>query len=306
MQDYLFEQKDNIERAEKMINSVGIPPQPQVIMDLNREVNKPDVNFSLVAGLVGKDPAMSAKVIKIANSPFFSSRKIDSIEEALLFMGIKNFYNLVVTSALRTSMDNFAPGSKKLMERFWDHSLSVAKSAGYIAKKTCRSLADSAYMAGLFHDCAVPLFIKKFPDYSDVMDMALSTNSVESLKGTFKSIIGIEDEKYDTNHCIAGYMMAKSWYLPMPVCSVVCYHHYRNTDIHEDPVVRQLVSVLILAEYVGRNYDASVTAGSDDLKEWVALHKNVLSELDLTGDDVGDIKEDLFEVLCSNDGSHKA
>ncbi|MGO9378652.1 MAG: response regulator [Dissulfurispiraceae bacterium] len=96
-----------IDNAEHLIQSVGIPSQPAAILELNKEMGKAQLDLQRVAGLISKDVSMSAKVIKIAASPFFGSKRVDSIEQALILLGVKNFQKLILSASLRDSFDGY-------------------------------------------------------------------------------------------------------------------------------------------------------------------------------------------------------
>jgi HD-like signal output (HDOD) protein len=126
------------------------------------------------------------------------------------------------------------------------------------------------------------------------MDMALGTVPLEALQGAAKSVIDIEDERYSTNHCIAGFIIAKSWHLPNSICEAVCYHHYRHIDIHKDPVVQQLVSLLLLAEFIIHAFDPTSIRVCEDVKKWAVLYEESLSLLGFDADDLADLMEDIW------------
>ncbi|MDA8388680.1 MAG: HDOD domain-containing protein, partial [Nitrospiraceae bacterium] len=284
--------------AERLINAIGIPSQPGIVLDINREVSRMCPDMGLISELVEKDVSMSAKVIKIANSPFFSIRKSNSIAEALLTIGATNFSNIIVSASLRESVDRYGGnnGNRRLTEKFWRHSSFVAVASRFIAKKIRSPLIEMAYMAGLFHDCSIPLFLKRYPDYAELMDQALWPVPIEALQGACKSIIGIEDERYSTNHCIAGYMIAKAWLLPEKICEAICHHHYIDITIHKDPVVEQLVAILLLAEYLIQKNEIA-TSPSGYSHQWAELHQKPLEILGVQSDDFADIEEDLSDIL---------
>ncbi len=288
---------NSIKKAEELIKNIGIPSNPKIVLDINHEMNKIKIDFKVIAELVEKDVALSAKVLKIANSPFFSTRKSDTIEQALLVLGITNFYNIIVTAALRESVDNYST-NKAFNDKFLKHSSMVAHTARFIAKKIKSPLIEMAYMAGLFHDCAVPLFVKKYKDYEEIAGLAMGTVPIDALKGNYKSIIGLEEQRYSTNHCIAGYMVARSWHLNETICDAICYHHYINLEIQKNSTVEQLISLLIISEYIVECYESSSTRSNNkDTKEWALLHRQPMSALSIDINDLLDLREDVFEQL---------
>ena len=154
--------QDIVKETETLLQSIGIPSQPRVIMDINREIDKADPDFRVISNLISRDVAMSAKILKVCNSPFFGLReKADNVDWALNVLGLKNFKNVVFASALRDSMKNRNIGEKDF-EAFCDHSLFVAKIAQNIVLRLSPEIKshmdpNHAYMCGLFHDCAIPL-----------------------------------------------------------------------------------------------------------------------------------------------------
>ena len=288
-----------IEKAEKLVNSIGIPAQPKVIMELNREINNRVTNISVISDIISKDVAMSAKILKVVNSPFFGLReKVDSIDRALSMMGLGNFNKIILASSLRETLG----GKDPAIERFWDHSMTTAAVAIYIAEKIKMESPEQAYTAGLFHDCGIPLLMKKFPDYGELVDFALGVVNSEALKGSAKSIVGIEDERYSTHHCAVGYIVAKSWNLSPVVHQSIWYHHYIHLDVHNNPATKRLSAVLILADYIS-SYIMFSSGGSCPVEseaDWSQMHASILYELGLNVDDVKDFKEDLSDKFLEN------
>lgn len=289
-------QEEYIKKAEELVNSIGIPSQPQIVLDINKEINKPDADLRKIADIVSRDVAMSAKLLKIANSPFFGLREeVDSIQRALSLLGLKNFNNIILASSLRETLDAQNP----VLEKFWNHSMATALISLHIAKKVIYPSVDQAYIAGLFHDCGIPFILKKFPGYSEIADYAMSIVGTEALSGRTKSIIGIEDERYNTHHCAVGYLVAKSWRLSNPVCQSIWYHHYVNIDTHNDASTRRLTAILLLADYIS-SYLVYLAGGKcpvDTEQEWAKIHKKVLFELSLTVENIKDLREDFTEKL---------
>ncbi len=188
--------------AEKLIATISIPAQPQVVIDLQLAMASGEPDFSQISAIVAKDVALSAKVIKLINSPFYGlSCPVASISQALSLLGLNNFNNIVLSSAMREVIKV----DGELNERFWEHTLLMAQLCEMIALRSRMISVDLAYMVGLFHDCAVPLMLNRFPDYEDIAFPCL---------GGGKDMIAMEEARYSTNHAVVGYMVAKNWQLP--------------------------------------------------------------------------------------------
>lgn len=290
--------QEYIKKAEELAKSIGIPTQPQLIIEINQEINNPHTDLRKISDLVSKDVAMSAKLLKIANSPFFGLREnVDSIHRALSLMGLKNFYNIIVATSLRETLGT--PGPE--IEKFWNHSMVTATISSHLVQKIGFNFSDQAYIAGLFHDCGIPLLMKKHPDYAQVIDYALGVVSTESLKGLSRSIIGIEDERYNTHHCAIGFLIAKSWHLSPVVTQSILHHHYVDIDIHNDLPTKKLAAILLVADYIGSYLlflgGSSCTVDSE--QDWALKHEKVLAELSLSAEDIRDLREDFTERFCT-------
>ncbi len=297
MSNQLLSLQEYSTQAEELVNSIGIPSQPKVLMEVNKEINSPDASFSSVAEIISRDVSMSAKVLKVVNSAIFGlSENVDSIDRALAMMGLKNFNKIILTSSLREALGSF-PG----VEDFWSHSMAVATIAYYVAAKTGFQEPEQAYTAGLFHDCGVPYLAKKYKDYPELAEHALSVVHSDALSGATKSVIGVEDERYKTHHCAVGYVVAKSWNLSPAVHKSIWYHHYVHLNIHENDTVKKLSAILILSDYIGSHihYIGGGNCPVEQEASWAESHPEVMAELQLQVMDIKDMREDLEEKIMN-------
>lgn len=288
--------EERIEHAKQIIKKITLPSQPKVVMEVNKEMHQSDPDFQKIANLVSQDTSMSARVINVINAPFFGlSRKVESIIQALTLMGLDNFFKVILTTCLQEKMS----GSSKEHQNFWKHSMRVALAAEKIAKSLRSYLLaeditpDLAYMTGLFHDSAIPILLQKKPEYLDFTPYALSHKL---------DIIEDEDRFVGSDHCMIGGLLARTWSLPPAVIKTIIYHHSSNPAAEKDAPVK-LISVIKLADYIGYSFDytsgdADVIIDTEwDMEDWGEKNSIVLDELNITLDEVADLKEEIFEIL---------
>ncbi|MBF0536716.1 MAG: HDOD domain-containing protein [Nitrospirae bacterium] len=273
---------EKIRKTEAILKSIGIPTQSKIIIELNTEINKANVSIHNVANLVSKDVALSAQIIKVANSPFFAVRKCDSIIGAINVLGLDNFKNIVLVSAMKNAIRIDNP----VLEKFWNHSMLVARVASLIAKKLRDVPANNAFMAGLFHDCATPFLLKKFPNYVNDIDMAL---------GNDNGIIEIEDRDFNTSHAIGGYIVAKSMGLTDDICDVIMYHHDIDISIHTKLNNKRLAACLFMADCISFYMCLSGSYNSSCIDK-LQSYQQAMFELDLDRDDLVSLAEDVEEI----------
>ncbi|WP_040335827.1 HDOD domain-containing protein [Candidatus Magnetobacterium casense] len=288
---------EEYEHLRELAKTLEIPSCPQIVIDVYNEVRSKDTDFRKVIDLVSKDVGLSAKVLKVSNRPMFGAGRVDSIEKAINMLGINTFSTTVLASALNESMCSAA--TTVHFEKFWRHSEVVAALSAHIAKTTRSIDVNMAYMCGLFHDSAVAIFVKKkYPDYTKLIDQALGIVPAIALSGKKKSIIGLEEAIYNTNHCVVSFLMAKTWHLPEVVAEAVCYHHYVDVSIHERQDTRTLAAILLLAEYLREGYDNVRAVGFyKDLQAWIKMHPKVPTQLYMSAEDIQDLKRDALDII---------
>ena len=128
----------------------------------------------------------------------------------------------------------------------------------------CNIFPDQAYLAGIFHDCGVPLLMQRFPTYC--AEMKLGT------PGTWIDLAE-EDRKFNADHCVVGYLIARHWHLPEFICDAIRYHHaIAELGQHE---ARSMVAIVQLA--IDIHYRDQRIASA----EWERVRHDVLPELGL-------------------------
>ncbi len=266
------------EAAEKVINSIRIPPRPTVIGELLRERSHSNPDLRKIAQLIAKDIALSAAMLKTVNSPFFGLRhKIDSPQQAVMVLGLSNVANVITALSLKNAI-----GKQIRLERFWDSAERVADICAFIAGRVPDISRDMAYMFGLFHDCGIPLLMQKFPDYLETLKLA----NAEAVR----SFTSIEDERYATNHATLGYLLARGWALADDICEAILNHHDLSVLTSPDALpgaTRGLIAVVRVAEHI-----ADADRMRDD-PSWECTGYLAMEHLGLSEEEVGDINDDL-------------
>ncbi len=264
---------------ELVAKGVKLPPQPKVLLELQKKLASDKYNMGDLARIISSDPGITAMLFKAARSPVFSSgKKLDSIEQVLMTIGIKQTFNLVQAVALSTSLSSAA---RKSFDTFWTRSQEVARIAALIAAdrvSICNIFPEQAYMAGIFHECGVPVLMLRFPDYCGKLHLDTTPcwpNLAE------------EDALFNVDHCSIGYLVAHHWKLPDFICKAILYH---SEMPHEElGAVRTLVAILQLAIHFYHRISRT------DHKIWQKLRGEVLEELGISQDSEQAYYEEITE-----------
>lgn len=136
--------------------TLALPTIPDVSVKIRRAINEPNANSNKIARVVQMDPSITARLIKISNSPLYRGRrKIESCPEALTRLGLKAAQDIITAFALRAVFNAKSPVIRRKMQDLWTHSSHVAAISAVFAHKTPGFDPDRAMLAGLIHDIGI-------------------------------------------------------------------------------------------------------------------------------------------------------
>ena len=266
------------EQIRSVLQGISVPPQPQIMVDLQMEQVMPDPDLRAIARLISQDPGLSGALLKTVNSPFFGlANRIASIQQAVNLLGCRSVINLINAQSIRGELTDAAIVT---LNRFWDSALDVASTCLALAKRIGHPAPDEAYTLGLFHNCGIPLMLTRFPGYMEVLEEAYGSVGPET------RITDIENRVLNTNHAVVGYFVARSWKLPQHLCEAIANHHNAMalfSDEWSDPQIKTLLAILKMAEHICACH--RVLGGQPEDHEWDAVAQLVLEYVGLSGYD---------------------
>lgn len=197
-----------------------LPAQPISAARVLRMADDPHASTADLARLVETDPALSAQVMLLANSPYYGlSHHVGSAGRAVLLLGFTTVRALAVRSActLLTSTDGhlFPPG-------FWPHAVATGVAAAAVARRLAAP-AHEAFSAGLLHDVGAALLYRRDPDaYQRVLD----AGDLDAA-----SLFDLERRAFGTTHPELGAEALRAWRLPPAFVAAVRHHHLDPQDV---------------------------------------------------------------------------
>jgi putative nucleotidyltransferase with HDIG domain len=208
----------------------------------------PDVDFDRIVQCLHGEPVLSARVLKVANSPYYRrSGQVGSVERALQMLGLNAVRGIAAAGALDRMLPPQA-GQFFDPQRFRRHSAAVASAAQAISRQAGLGVDGEAFMAGLLHDIGALLLAK-----SDPAAMARFAPKAEL---SAEAALAEEQAHFGIDHSAAGVLIVQAWALPDWLKDAVADHH--GTGPLSDPAVAptaggpasgvsQLPRVLLLA-----------------------------------------------------------
>lgn len=278
------------DQIQQALQGISVPPQPQIMVDLQMEQYMPDPDLGVIARLIAQDPGLSGALLKIVNSAHYGlANKIASIQRAVNLLGSRSIINLINAQSIKGEMSD---ETIVTLNRFWDTAQDVAMTSLTLAKRIGSQTVDESYALGLFHDCGVPLMLKRFPDYMDVLEDAYAK------AGPDCRVVDSENRKFQTNHSVVGYYTAKSWRLPGHVSEAIANHHNALAIFQDDSCrnapLKNLLAPLKMAEHICESY--RVLGNQSEDHEWNLVGPLVLDYVGLSEYDFENLKESIREL----------
>lgn len=246
----------------------NLPAIPEVVSKVLSMTNEPDVALSDVSGIIEQDPGLSAKILRISNSPYFGMKQVvGTLKLASVILGVKEIRNIVLgvsaIECLRT------PSTEILMNKYgyWKHSLLVAGMAKGLGVELKLNKEGEAFIAGLLHD------IGKMVLWREMEGSYVAL--FKSADGHSEPLCKKEREAYDFNHADAAAVLASKWNMPESLADAIWCHHQAEDRYLRDSKDPQLSALVRIANEATRdNWDTtdnSTLVSCNDEEAWEIL-----------------------------------
>ena len=224
----------------------ALPAMSRTVSDLLAEMNKDDPSPKRVADLVGQDPSLTTRVLRLSNSSFFrSSRQIGNAEEAVTMLGMTHVRSLVMAAALGSSFKN-VPGVN--LTQFWRYSLRVGDISRSLAG-VLRQNESNAFTAGLIHAIGDLIMHIAMPDLISPLDMGTPPLDLQRAQA--------ERNRFDYTYAEVGAGMVERWNFPPAIVSALKH----QTAPFDGDVYDPLAGILHLASWRARAEEIQLDDG---------------------------------------------
>ena len=258
------------------VKDIVIPPCPQLLVRLQVELSQADPSPEVVAEIAGSDVAMTAALIRIANSPLYARREpVKSVAQAVSMLGVKPTATVLTGFLLRSAIRIDAT----VIEHFWESSTRRSLAMAHIAKQLYGVDVEVAKTCGLFFHVGIPVMLQGVKGYRGTL--------VEALARQDRSFVQTENANHRTDHAVVGAIVARTWRLPQVIAHAVRLHHDYAVlgDSAVSQEVRMLVAIAALAEALVARHEgvkeqcewqthgatclALLQIGEPEVEEWV-------------------------------------
>jgi HD-like signal output (HDOD) protein len=194
----------------------NLPALPRLFYEVVEAASNPETPVSDLSNLILQDQVLTGKVLKIANSAYYSaSERISTVTRAVMVLGFISLRNSL-TAIMVVDTLNSEAFKASLFKPFWVHALACSLVGRFLAERLEMDHPEEAMIAGLIHDCGKLFLDHHFPEaYRRV------TREMEQGKDVLKA----ERELFGLTHVDLGERIAKKWALPSALVEAIGNHH---------------------------------------------------------------------------------
>lgn len=208
---------------------------PQTLTEVLRILKDENSNATDLANVISKDPALTAKMLRIVNSPYYGAgREITTLSQAVMTLGTRAVSALTLSTSIYDMTENWDTSIDRT--RFWRHSLEVAVAARSIAEAIKYPKVEEAFITGILHDIGLLVLEKSFPD---------KFKSLWNLSESDEHLIELEENSWSTNHARVGQFLLEQWKIPTVITSAIGQHHnnFPPDEDDDDFVLAQIIAL---------------------------------------------------------------
>lgn len=247
---------DELRRARQgpALRDIIIPPCPDLLVQLQAATADGEPEPGVLDRIASADVAMSAALIRLANSPLHGLHApVSTVGQALTVLGLNPAVQLLTGFLTRHALRTHSP----LLAHFWDTSTRRALACEHIARQLYTMDVGLGYSFGLFCHVGIPVMMQGVRGYAGTLTEALARKD--------RSFVATENANHRADHAVVGAIVARTWHLPGPVAQAIRLHHdfHCLDDERIDPTVRHLVAMALVADHLLHQHEEPSA-----LKEW--------------------------------------
>ena len=214
-----------------------LPTLPEVALRVREAAEDPDVNIPTLAKVIGNDTALTARIIKVVNSPLLrTNREINDLHTAISRLGINYTSNLATGLAMEQMFQATTDAVDRKMREVWNKSTEIAAISHVLCRNFTRLPADQATLAGLVHQIGVLPILTYAEEHGALLGDSISLNHV-----------------IDRIHPVVGEKILRTWEFPEPIAAVPGqYLNFSRASDKADYV--DIVQVATLQSHAGSSH----------------------------------------------------
>ncbi len=263
----------NQEIWQLLDNNVNLPSPPAIAAQILSTVQKEDFSLDDLEKIISADPALTSKMLRLANSSFYAlPTKVSNISRALAVLGtnvIKNTaLSFVISADLRNDDESYFN-----FDYFWRRSVTAAVAAELVFEAIGERDED-IFVTALLQDIGIlVMFLSQGDSYVNTLKKAVNNDDIQLMQ--------VEREKYQFDHQNVGALLLEDWGIPTSITEPIRYHHEPDKapeKFHKKASILD-VATLLSAIYSDKETVQNVQRLQDKLETFFSMPSDKIEEL---------------------------
>ena len=217
----------------------NIKTLPHVALRLSKLISDKNTTMREFEEVIRMDPTLVLRLLRVVNSPYYGlQQRIDTISRAVVFIGMKNLRNMVVTEALKDIFKNSLDEDVFSRSRLWLYCSAVSICSQMISERIFRQKGEDAFLCGILHDIGIIV--------EEQVARNLFIQTCKAYQPGARAITEYEREIIGTDHCEVGRLLARDWKLSVEIQEGIKYHHKVLKKVSPSSIT----GIIQIAEYI--------------------------------------------------------
>jgi len=243
----------NVAEIDAMLSSIeDLPTIPETLINILNVIDNPDSGPADLAAAVRRDAPLMAKILKLANSPYYSARGgISDINRCVAVLGYRTVQQVAICISVATVMVKAVAdaGGQLDYRELWRHSVVTGAIAKHLARVVGHPDPEELFTAGLLHDVGKFILELHAPEaYAGV---------VQDRARNGDRLVDVEFARFGFDHALLGEAFARAWRFPEILVRAFGSHHDETARNGRDNPHWHETALVSLADYLANTMEPS-------------------------------------------------
>lgn len=239
-----------LDLKELLADTEDLPSIPETLIEILKVLDDPESGPSDLAEVVRLDAPLMAKVLRLANSPYYSARgDITDINRCVAVLGYRTVRQVAICVSVATTLVSAVARTRGRLDyrELWRHSVVTGAITKYLARQTGYPDPEEAFTAGLLHDIGKFVLEIHAPEAYDRVIQVRGENGGH--------LVELEEETFGFSHAAIGAAFGESWRFPEVMCRAFGEHHIALTGEPAREREDRMVALVALANYLANTIE---------------------------------------------------
>ena len=243
---------DHVDLKELLTRIEDLPSIPETLIRILKVLDDPDSGPNDLAQVVRLDAPLMAKILRLANSPYYSQRgDISDINRCVAVLGYRTVRQVAICVTVATSLVTAVSRSAGRLDyrELWRHSVVTGAIAKHLARMTGYPDPEEVFTSGLLHDIGKFVLELHAPEAYDQVILRRSEAR--------RPLVEVEEETFGFNHAAIGQAFGESWRFPALMVRCFGEHHLETIGGAAREKEEQALALVALADYLANTMEPS-------------------------------------------------